>query len=140
MVLLCSACCSSNHQRCDTRSVEEARKSVAVSDVDVLYDVVKNYKGRLLKVLSIADKHDGNIKDQKKTMLKNAQTACDKILAELNKGLQNTKISIKAEFDIQESVVSQTKEDINAQIVRVDTELRDIDKLKGKAVDAKSFL
>ena len=99
--LICSACCSTSHSKCDTKSVADACQNIQQNEVDKLCDVNKAYKSQLLKFLSTVDKHGGKLAEQKKTMLKDAQTAYDKILAEIKRSYHNIKTVIEAESNSQ---------------------------------------
>ena len=138
--LVCSTCCSTSHAMCNTKSVADTCQYIQQSEVDTLCDVNKTYKSQLLKILSSVDKHGEKLTEQKKTMLKDAQTTYDKILAEINRSFQNIKAVIKAECGSQAEAISQAKQEINAQMTRADTEINFTDKLRGKAITVKSFL
>ena len=138
--LVCSTCCSTSHAMCNTKSVADTCQYIQQSEADTLCDVNKTYKSQLLKILSSVDKHGEKLTEQKKTMLKDAQTTYDKILAEINRSFQNIKAVIKAECDSQAEAISQAKQEINAQMTRADTEINFTDKLRGKPITVKSFL
>ena len=121
--LICSMCSSASHSMCDTKSVEDTCKYIQLSEVDNLCDANKNYKSKLSKFLSYVDKHGSNLIDQRQTLLKDAQTAYDKIIAEINRSFQNMKTVIEAECDLQNATVSQLKQAIDAQISLVDAEI-----------------
>ena len=95
--LICSMCCSASHSMCDTKSAEDTCKYIQLSEVDNLCDANKNYKSQLSKFLSSVDKCGGKLIDQRKTLLKDAQTAYDKIIAEINRSYQNMKTVIEAD-------------------------------------------
>ena len=84
-VLICSMCCSASHSMCDTKRVEDTCKYIQLSEVDALCDDNKIYKSQLLNLLSSVDKNGGKLVEQKNTLLKDAQTAYDKIIAEINR-------------------------------------------------------
>ena len=134
--LICSACCSTSHSKCDTKSVADACQYTQQNEVDKLCDANKAYKALLLKFLSTVDKHG----EQKKTMLKDAQTAYDKILAEIKRNYHNIKTVIEAECNSQEATVSQTKQEIKAQMSQVDAEINFTNKVKGSPINVKTFL
>ena len=138
--LVCSTCCSTSHAMCNTKSVADTCQYVQQSEIDTLCDVNKTYKSQLLKSLSSLDKHGEKLTEQKKTMLKDAQTTYDKILAEINRSFQNIKAVIIAECGSQAEALSQAKQEINAQMTRADTEINFTDKLRGKPITVKSFL
>ena len=138
--LVCSTCCSTSHAMCNTKSVADTCQYVQQSEVDTLCDVNKTYKSQLLKILSSVDKHGEKLTEQKKTMLKDAQTTYDKILAEINRSFQNIKAVIKAECGSQAEAISQAKQEINAQMTRADAEINFTDKLRGEPITVKSFL
>ena len=138
--LVCSTCCSTSHAMCNTKSIADTCQYFQQSGIDTLCDVNKTYKSQLLKFLSSMDKHGEKLKEQKKTMLKDALTTYDKILAEIKRSLQNTKAVILAECGSQEEALSQAKQEINAQMTRADTEINFTDKLRGKPITVKSFL
>ena len=138
--LICSACCSTSHSKCDTKSVADVCQYIQQNEVDKLCDVNKAYKAQLLKFLSTVKKHGDKLAEQKKTMLKDAQTAYDKILAEIKRSYQNIKTVIEAECNSQEATVSQTKQEIKAQISRVDAEINFTNKVRGSPINVKTFL
>ena len=138
--LVCSTCCSTSHAMCNTKSVADTCQYIQQSEVDTLCDVNKTYKSQLLKILSSVDKHGEKLTEQKKTMLKDAQTTYDKILAEINRSFQNIKAVIKAECGSQAEAISQAKQEINAQMTQADAEINFTDKLRGKPIAVKSFL
>ena len=138
--LVCSTCCSTSHAMCNTKSVADTCQYIQQSEVDTLCDVHKTYKSQLLKFLSSVDKHGEKLTEQKKTMLKDAQTTYDKILAEINRSFQNIKAVIEAECGSQAEAISQAKQEINVQMTRADTEINFTDKLRGKPITVKSFL
>ena len=138
--LVCSTCCSTSHAMCNTKSVADTCQYIQQSEADTLCDVNKTYKSQLLKILSSVDKHGEKLTEQKKTMLKDAQTTFDKILAEINRSFQNIKAVIEAECGSQAEAISQAKQEINAQMTRTDTEINFTDKLRGKPITVKSFL
>ena len=138
--LICSMCCSASHSMCDTKSVEDTCKYIQLSEVDNLCVANKNYKSKLSKFLSSVDKHGGKLIDQRQTLLKDAQTAYDKIIAEINRSYQNMKIVIEAECDLQDATVSQLKKEINAQISLVDAEINLTNKVRGKPINVNTFL
>ena len=138
--LVCSTCCSTSHAKCNTNSLADTCQYVQQNEVNTLCDVNKTYKSQLLKFLSSVDKHGEKLTEQKKTMLKDAQTRYDKILAEINRSFQNVKAVIKAECGSQAEAISEAKQEINAQMTRADTEINFTDKLRGKPITVKSFL
>ena len=138
--LVCSTCCSTSHAMCNKKSVADTCQYVQQSEIDTLCDVNKTYKTQLLKSLSSLDKHGEKLTEQKKTMLKDAQTTYDKILAQIKRSFQNTKAVILAECGSQAEAISQAKQEINAQMTRADTEINFTDKLRGKPITVKSFL
>ena len=138
--LVCSTCCSTSHAMCNTKNVADTCQYVQQSEIDTLCDVNKTYKSQLLKFLSSVDKHGEKLTEQKKTMLKEAQTTYDKILAEIKKSFQNVKAEIEAKCGSQAEAISQAKQEINAQMTRADTEINFTDKLRGKPITVKSFL
>ena len=73
-------------------------------------------------------------------LLKDAQTAYDKIIAEINRSYQNMKTVIEAECDLQDATVSQLKQAIDAQISQVDTEINFTNKVRGKPINVNRFL
>ena len=125
---------------CDTKSVEDTCKYIQLSEVDNLCDANKNYKSQLSKFLSSVDKRGGKMIDQRQTLLKDAKTAYDKIIAEINRSYQNMKTVIEAECDLQDATVSQLKHEINAQISLVDTEINLTNKVRGKPINVNTFL
>ena len=138
--LICSMCSSASHSMCDTKSVEDTCKHIQLSEVDNLCDANKNYKSQLSKFLSSVDKHGVKLIDQRQTLLKDAQTAYDKIIAEINRSFQNMKTVIEAECDLQDATVSQLKQEINAQISLVDAEINITNKVRGKPINVNTFL
>ena len=138
--LICSMCCSASHSMCDTKSVEDTCKHIQLSEVDNLCDANKNYKSQLSKFLSSVDKRGGKLIDQRKTLLKDAQTAYDKIIAEINRSYQNMKTVIEAECDLQDATVSQLKQAIDAQISLVDAEINFTNQVRGKPINVNRFL
>ena len=138
--LICSACSSTSHSKCDTKSVADACQYIQQNEVDKLCDVNKAYKAQLLKFLSTVDKHGGELAEQKKTMLKDAQTAYDKILAEIKRSYHNITIVIQAECNSHGTTVSQTEQEIKARISQVDAEINFTNKVKGKPINVKTFL
>ena len=73
-------------------------------------------------------------------MLKDAQTAYDKILVEVERSYQNIKTVIEAECNSQEATISQTKQEIKAQMSRVDAEINFTNKARSSPINVKSFL
>ena len=138
--LICSMCCSASHSMCDTKSVEDTCKYIQLSEVDNLCDANKNYKSKLSKLLSSVDKHGSKLIDQKQTLLKDAKTAYDKIIAEINRSYQNMKTVIEAECDLQDATVSQLKQAIDAQISLVDAEINFTNQVRGKPINVNTFL
>ena len=138
--LICSMCCSASHSMCDTKSVEDTCKYIQLSEVDNLCDANKNYKSRLSKFLSSVDKRCVKLIDQRQTLLKDAQTAYDKIIAEINRSYQNMKTVIEAECDLQDATVSQLKQEINTQISLVDAEINFTNKVRSKPFNINTFL
>ena len=138
--LICSMCCFASHSMCDTKSVEDSCKHIQLSEVDNLCDANKNHKSQLSKFLSSVDKHGGKLIDQRQTLLKDAQTAYDKIIAEINRSFQNMKTVIEAECDLQDATVSQIKQESIAQISLVDAEINFTNKIKGKPINVNIFL
>ena len=138
--LICSMCCSASHSMCDTKSVEDTCKYIQLSEVDNLCDANKIYKSQLSKFLSSVDKHGGKLMDQRQTLLKDAQTTYDKVIAEINRSYQNMKSVIEAECDLQDATVSQLKQEINAQISLVDAEIHFTNKVRGKPINVNTFL
>ena len=138
--LICSMCCSASHSMCDTKSVEDTCKYIQLSEVDNLCDANKSYKSQLSKFLSSIDKHGGKLIDQRQTLLKDAQTAYDKIIAEINRSYQNMKTVINAECDLQDKTVSQLKQEIKSQISQVDAEINFTNKVRGKTINVNTFL
>ena len=138
--LISSMCCSASHSMCDTKSVEDTCKYIQLSEVDNLCDANKNYKSQLSKFLSSVDKCGGKLIDQRQTLLKDAQTAYDKIIAEINRIYQNMKTVIEAECDLQDATASQLKQAIDAQISLVDAEIKFTNKVRGKPINVNTFL
>ena len=98
------------------------------------------YKSQLIKFLYSVDKYGGKLAEQKKTMLKDAQTVYDKILVEVKRSYQNIKTAIEAECNSQEATVSQTKQEIKARMSRVDAEINFTNKTRGSPINVKTFL
>ena len=138
--LVCSTCCFTSHGMCNTKSVADTCQYVQQSEIDTLCDVNKTYKAQLLKFLSSVDKHGEKLTEQKKTMLKDAQTTYDKILAEINRSFQNVKAVLESECGSQGEAISQAKQEINVQMTQADTEINLTEKLRGKPITVKSFL
>ena len=138
--LICSMCCSASHSMCDTKSVEDTCKYIQLSEVDNLCDANKDYKSQLSKFLSSVDKRGGKLIDQRQTLLKDAKTAYDKIIAEINRSYQNMKTVINAECDLQDKTVSQLKQEIKSQISQVDAEINFTNKVRGKPINVNTFL
>ena len=138
--LICSMCCSASHSMCETKSVEDTCKHIQLSEVDNLCDANKNYKSQLSKFLSSVDKRGGKLIGQRQTLLKDAKTAYDKIIAEINRSYQNMKTVIEAECDLQDATVSQLKQEINSQISLVDAEINFTNKVRGKPINVNTFL
>ena len=138
--LICSMCCSASHSMCDTKSVEDTCKYIQLSEVDNLCYANKSYKSQLSKFLSSVDKHGGKLIDQRQTLLKDAKTAYDKIIAEINRSYQNMKTVIEAECDLQDKTVSQLKQEIKSQISHIDAEINFINKVRGKPINVNTFL
>ena len=138
--LICSMCCSASHSMCDTKSVEDTCKYIQLSEVDNLCDANKSYKSQLSKFLSSVDKRGGKLVDQRQTLLKDAKTAYDKIIAEINRSYQNMKTVINAECDLQDKTVSQLKQEIKSQISQVDAEINFTNKVRGKPINVNTFL
>ena len=90
--------------------------------------------------LSSVDKRGGKLIGQRQTLLKDAKTAHDKIIAEINRSYQNMKSVIEAECDLQDATVSQLKQEINAQISLVDAEINFTNKVRGKPINVNTFL
>ena len=103
-------------------------------------DANKNYKSQLSKFLSSIDKRGGKLIDQRQTLLKDAKTAYDKIIAEINRSYQNMKTVIHAECDLQDKTVSQLKQEIKSQISQVDAEINFTNKVRGKPINVNTFL
>ena len=104
--LVCSTCCSTSHTMCNTKTVADTCQYIQQSEIDTLCDANKTYKSQLLKFSSSVDKHGEKLTEQKKTMLKEAQTTYDKILAEIKKSFQNVKAEIEAECVSQAEAIS----------------------------------
>ena len=138
--LICSMCFSASHSMCDTKNVVDTCKYIQLSEVDNLCYANKSYKSQLSKFLSSVDKHGGKLIDQRQTLLKDAKTAYDKIIAEINRSYQNMKTVIEAECDLQDATVSQLKQEINAQISLVDAEINITNKVRGKPINVNTFL
>ena len=138
--LICSMCCSAGHSMCDTKSVEDTCKYIQLSEVDNLCDANKNYKSQLSKFLTSVNKRGGKLIGQRQTLLKDAQTTYDKIIAEINRSYQNMKTVIEAECDLQDATVSQLKQEINAQISLIDAEIKITNKVRGKPINVNTFL
>ena len=138
--LICSMCSSASHSMCDTKSVEDTCKYIQLSEVDNLCDANKNYKSQLSKFLSSVNKRGGKLIGQRQTLLKDAKTAYDKIIEEINRSYQNMKTVIEAECDLQDATVSQLKQAIDAQISLVDAEINFTNKVRGKPINVNTFL
>ena len=138
--LICSMCCSTSHSMCDTKSVEDTCKYIQLSEVANLCDVNKSYKSQLSKFLSSVDKHGGKLIDQRQTLLKDAKTTYDKIIAEINRSYQNMKTVIEAECDLQDKTVSQLKQEIKSQISHIDAQINVTNKVRGKPINVNTFL
>ena len=138
--LICSMCFSASHSMCDTKSVKDTCKYIQQSEVDNLCYANKSYKSQISKFLSSVDKHGGKLIDQRQTLLKDAKTTYDKIIAEISRSYQNMKTVINAECDLQDATVSQIKQEINAQISLVDAEINITNKVRGKPINVNTFL
>ena len=138
--LICSMCCSASHSMCDTKNVVDTCKYIQLNEVDNLCYANKSYKSQLSKFLSSVDKHGGKLIDQRQTLLKDAKTAYDKIIAEINRSYQNMKTVINAECDLQDKTVSQLKQEIKSQISQVDAEINFTNKVRGKPFNVNTFL
>ena len=138
--LICSMCCSASHSMCETKSVEDTCKYIQLSEVDNLCDANKSYRSQLSKLLSSVDKRGGKLIDQRQTLLKDAKTAYEKIIAEINRSYQNMKTVINAECDLQDKTVSQLKQEIKSQISQVDAEINFTNKARGKPINVNTFL
>ena len=89
---------------------------------------------------SSVDKHGGKLIDQRQTLLKDAKTTYDKIIAEINRSYQNMKTVIEAECDLQDKTVSQLKQEIKSQISHIDAEINFTNKVRGKPINVNTFL
>lgn len=138
--LLCSSCCAEGHTQCVVRKVDVACRSVSTSEIDKLHDVINGYKGGLEKILSLIVIHREKITDQRKSMLNEVQKDYDSVLENLKKIFQNMKTDIESKCKIEAASLSKCQRGVTDIKARIEAVSSDVEKFKGKSMDAKIFL
>ena len=138
--LLCSQCVSSHHNDCRVASVEDACRPIPSSEIDALYDKVRDFKTNLTSVIAELDLNITELGKINADILKEVEDKKVKVMAKLDKLFQEMKTEAESTFQTRISDLGRDSRKLASMIERLDGSLTDIHKLKGNAVEAKVFL
>ncbi|MEW8544063.1 MAG: hypothetical protein AB2693_11060 [Candidatus Thiodiazotropha sp.] len=137
--MICSSC-SSKHTNCIVQSIEDVCTNTSPSETNSLYDRVKELQDQVKEVGLSVETNIKKVKEQRKSMLKEVQILYEKLISKVNKLYQGMQSEIEANYQSQILLMSQHQEKINAIIAKLESSLKDIERLQGKAIDSKLFL
>ena len=139
-ILLCSHCLSLHHNGCPVESVEDACRPIPSSQIDALYDKVRDFKTNLTSVIAELDLNITELGKLNADILKEVEDKKDKAMAKLDKLFQEMKTEAESTFQACISDIGRGSKKVANMIKSLDGALTDIHKLKGNAVEAKVFL
>ncbi|MEW8487698.1 MAG: hypothetical protein AB2705_21155 [Candidatus Thiodiazotropha sp.] len=139
-ILLCALCSSSDHKGCSIKTVQDACGVVNVSKIGALYDKIKTLQENLKSALPSIKKDVDQIKDQQKTMLRDAQMIYDQMLARLNKLYNDIKKEIQTRCQSKLDRLSHQHKKYNGLFTKLDSPLVRLEELQAIPIDTKEFL
>ena len=139
-ILLCSVCSSFEHNTCSIKNVEEVCTVVDSSDTDAVYDKRRSLQETLKSSLPAMDKAMMELKDQEETMLHDAQTVYDQIIAQANTVYGSIKDEIHTKCQSQISRLFQQRKNVSDMSLKLDAPLNELRELKAKPIDTNVFL
>ena len=137
--MICSSC-SLSHTNCTVQSIGDVCKNISSSETDSLYDAVKNLQEQARSVMSSVKENIEKVKEQRKSILKEAQQLYDQAISKMKKLFQDIEADIEANCQSQILLMSQQQEKINAIIAKLESSMADIEKFQGTPIDTKLFL
>ena len=138
--LICSLCSPLYHKNCSTGSVEDVSKSISSSETNDLYDIVSDMKSNLESSLTAIESNIGDLNDQKRSMLKQAQELYDEMISKAKKWLDDKTTEMNAVYQSQLLALKQNHTGINNAVSRIELSIGQIKTLRSKPIDAKLFL
>ena len=138
--LLCALCSTSDHKDCSIKTVQDACGIVDVSEIGALYDKIKALQENLKSALPSINKDISKIKDQQKTMLRDAQLIYDQMIAKLNKLYDDIKKEIQTSCRSQLDRLSHQHKQFNDTVTKLDSPLARMGELQAIPIDTKVFL
>ena len=138
--LVCSQCSPLYHKNCSTGSVEDVSKSKSSSETNDLYDIVSDMKNNLESSLTAMESDIGDLNDQKRSMLKQAQELYDEMISKAKKWLDDKTTEMNAVYQSQLLALKQNHTRINNAVSRIELSIGQIKTLRSKPIDAKLFL
>ena len=138
--LLCALCSTSDHKDCSIKTVQDACGIVDVSEIGALYDKIKTLQENLKSALPSINKDISKIKDQQKTMLRDAQLIYDQMIAKLNKLYDDIKKEIQTSCRSQLDRLSHQQKQFNDTVKKLDSPLARLGELQAIPIDTKVFL
>ena len=138
--LICSLCSPLYHKNCSTGSVEDVSKSISSSETNDLYYIVSDMKSNVESSLTAVESNIDDLNGQKTIMLEQAQELYDKMVSKAKKWFADAQSEIDTHYQSQLLVLKQNHTRINNTVSRIESSLRQIDNLRSKPIDAKSFL
>ena len=138
--LICSLCSPLYHKNCSTGSVEDVSKSISASETNDLYDIVSDMKRDLESSLTAVKSNINDLKDQKRSMRKQAKELYDEMVSKAQKWFDDEKSEIDTHCKLQISVLKQNRTIIINAVTRIESSLGQIDTLRSKPIDTKTFL
>ena len=138
-IMICSLC-SFDHKNCIIRSIEDVCKYISSSETDSLFDAVKSIRDQVRSTMLSVETNIKKIKEQKQSMLRDANQFYHKIISNINKLFLDMQSEIEANCQSQILLMSQQQEKINAILAKLESSMIDIEKFQGKRIDTKLFL
>ena len=139
-ILLCSLCATANHTSCTALDVESACNNISSSEINSIYDTVRNFTENIKTVETSVEINIEQLKVEKDDTFKDAQDMYQKVLSKFNGMHEKFKQETEEKYKLQHNKLMKHQTQLKDQTARLELSLSDIDRIKGKTVDAKVFL
>ena len=139
-ISVCCLCAITIHTGCKVLSVDDECKSISSSDITSTYDIISNLIENIKAVTTSLETNIEQLKVEKADALEDVQDMYHKVRSKFNEMYEKFKHETKENYQEQQMVLLKHQVQLEDQVARLETSLSDIDRLKGKPVDAKVFL
>ena len=138
--LLCALCSSSDHKGCFIKTVQDVCGIITVPEIGALCDKIKTLQENVKSSLPPINKDISKIKDQQKTLLRDAQMIYDHMTAKLNKLYDDIKKEIQTRCQSQLDRLSHQHKQFDNLLTMLDSPLARLEEMKTIPFDTKMFL